>query len=431
MAYAAGARDISSPALATPEQVHAETLLLRLLDDPATTAAWKANEDRLSGVELARSADGSARLPHAVRAWTAGLAMRWLSADPAKPAILLSTDNTPRHWCGRDIPAMGAAGDNPDHVYRSAFIDGGGRYVIRGKIDLAHRPVQLGIEVVRGLPGKLAVSAASSGTKVKNQIDLITDDHIACDADGGFEVYLDRDETSGPNHLSTADEPLTLIIRDVLADWREKPAWLEIERLDPPGIAPFTYEEVRERVLSDLPGYLDFWTGFPLRWMGGVKPNGFAAPVARDGGWGYQAGVRFSHAPGQLTLVRMSKGLARYLGAQVCDPWFLSLDARRHVTSLNHAQAVSADGDSFTLVLSAEDPGVVNWLDTGGLHDGMSVLRWQAVPPGERVEDMLLDVRVMDRATLDSGYPDLPRLSAAGRRDQRARHAAEYALRFE
>ena len=56
--------------------------------------------------------------------------------------------------------------------------------------------------------------------------------------------------------------------------------------------------------------------------------------------------------------------------------WFELVEPTGRVASLNHRQlAISADG-RLRVVVSARDPGVPNWLDTGGRPVGLLTLRW-------------------------------------------------------
>ena len=53
-----------------------------------------------------------------------------------------------------------------------------------------------------------------------------------------------------------------------------------------------------------------------------------------------------------------------------------SYDYRYTTTSLNNRTAArSADGD-WVLVIPPTDPGVPNWLDTGGRREGYMLVRW-------------------------------------------------------
>jgi hypothetical protein len=143
------------------------------------------------------------------------------------------------------------------------------------------------------------------------------------------------------------------------------------------------------------------------------------------------AGVRYDLKPGEVFLLTLKQGRAAYLGVQTADPWFLAADARRHTASLNTSQAEPNGDGTYTYVVAAEDPGVANWLDTGGLSQGLALPRWQAVPAGEPVKDYLLEARRMSRAELDRSYLGLKRLSEPERTRQRLRHAEEHALRFQ
>ena len=48
--------------------------------------------------------------------------------------------------------------------------------------------------------------------------------------------------------------------------------------------------------------------------------------------------------------------------------------------SLNNTQALASSDGSFRYVISARDPGIHNWLDTGDIHEGGLFIRWQTLP---------------------------------------------------
>ncbi|MGO9342465.1 MAG: DUF1214 domain-containing protein [Acidimicrobiales bacterium] len=65
-----------------------------------------------------------------------------------------------------------------------------------------------------------------------------------------------------------------------------------------------------------------------------------------------------------------------YWGLTTTTAWMESLDYRYTTTNLNnHTAERSADGD-WRLVISPVDPGVPNWLDTGGRREGYMIVRW-------------------------------------------------------
>jgi hypothetical protein len=59
--------------------------------------------------------------------------------------------------------------------------------------------------------------------------------------------------------------------------------------------------------------------------------------------------------------------------------WFVTFDCRTRHSHLNSVQThLSADG-RLHVALSANDPGVPNWLDISGQTQGFIFLRWQGV----------------------------------------------------
>ena len=65
-----------------------------------------------------------------------------------------------------------------------------------------------------------------------------------------------------------------------------------------------------------------------------------------------------------------------YWGLTTASAWMESLDYRYTTTCLNnHTAERSADGD-WRLVISPRDPGVANWIDTGGRKEGYMIVRW-------------------------------------------------------
>jgi len=156
--------------------------------------------------------------------------------------------------------------------------------------------------------------------------------------------------------------------------------------------------------------------------MGALKPNSFAAPKKCLGGCGFVAGLRFQLAPDEAAVVTTTQGAARYTGLQIIDPWMIAPDARRSRCSLNVTQATpNADG-AFTYVIAQADPGVANWLDTPGLHDGFGIMRWQNIPADMTSDGLIHEYRVIKRADA-AALPGIARVTAKQRRQQLAARA--------
>ena len=89
-------------------------------------------------------------------------------------------------------------------------------------------------------------------------------------------------------------------------------------------------------------------------------------------------GGRFVLAEGEALVVTVHEPDTPFLywGLTTASPWMESYDYRYTTTNLNNKTAErSADG-SWRLVIAPSDPGVANWLDTGGRLEGYMLVRW-------------------------------------------------------
>jgi hypothetical protein len=53
-----------------------------------------------------------------------------------------------------------------------------------------------------------------------------------------------------------------------------------------------------------------------------------------------------------------------------------SFDSRYHKVCVNSAQAELNDDGGWTIYVCKEDPGLGNWVGTGGHNDGVVFCRW-------------------------------------------------------
>ena len=426
------------PWLATPAQVTAERMLLALLKDPAIKRLQAEIRTELAASPRARTIPDAARmLDGAVAQWTNSLIFAELVKDTARPAFLWGTDDTPRDWLGHHLGGVGTSGDNPDNIYRTAGIEGGGRYEILGRYHPESRPTQVLIEVHNtdiARPSTMMTPTASGSGKAPepHAQTQISQDQFVVDGSGRFRITLGGQPDgswASPNHLAIPPSGFcTVGVRDVLADWKLRPSGLEIRRLDKVEAAPFGIAQVRERVLADLKDYIGFWSNFPNIWFGGLKPNAHSQPQQRPGGWGFVAGVNFHLAPDEAMVITTSPGGAKYTGFQLNDPWMIAPDARTHQVCLNTGQVTPDANGAVTYVIAASDPGVANWLDTTGFRDGFGILRWQAVPPGLTNDGLIRSVRVI-KLTEAAHLPGVAKLTPAERRTRVAARKADYETR--
>lgn len=424
------ARRAAMPWLYSPDQLQAELWLLRLIRDPAVKAIQARLRAELAAGERSKMADAAATLDNAIALWSNSLIFAALIHRPTRPVFMWSTDDTPREWLGHKLPGVGTSGDNPDAIYRTAGIEGGGRYEIIGQYHRDSRPTQLLLEANAGdmaKPQNIMPTAGGQHADI-HSASMLSDKVIRTEANGSFRITVSSEATGGPNHMQIPASGYALIgVRDILADWTLRPARLTIRRLDPVRPEPWTYASVRAQVLADLEGYVRFWSHFPDIWFGGLKANAHSEPMQRPGGWGFVAGLNFHLADDEAMLVTTRRGGAKYTGFQLNDPWMIAPDARLRQVCLNNSQAVASGDGSTSYVISKTDPGVANWLDTCGMRDGFGIIRWQNIPDGLTKDGLIANMKVIKLAEVAA--LGLPMVSPQHRREQVAARFAAYSTR--
>lgn len=305
---------------------------------------------------------------------------------------------------------------NPDNAYQMALLEPGASYRISGPRG-SH--LQLYLQILDD-PTVTALGQSRGAFDVNA---------LGIEAGEDFGLYLggaERDE----HWLPLASDAKALIVRMTFADWERKtPSALRIERLD--GAVPPAADGAAsrlDRAAAPLDGAVRLWLGsFAKRMESGTRANQMNPLRPTPGGLAgqYSSSGRFELADDEALVITVSRSPVQYQGIQLGDPWFVSPDWARGQVSLNHAQArTDADG-KLRFVVSRRDPGVQNWLDTGGLSRGYVFMRWQGAT------SKLTDVhgpsaRRVKLAELPGALPaDTPRFDARARAEQlRARRFA-------
>jgi hypothetical protein len=94
-----------------------------------------------------------------------------------------------------------------------------------------------------------------------------------------------------------------------------------------------------------------------------------------------QSAGYFQLADDQALVVTVDPGSAGYFVLPVTNDWTISNDYWNQQTSLNDSQAIPNSDGTYTLVISKTDPGVANWVSTGGLNQGTISMRFQDLDP--------------------------------------------------
>ncbi|MDB6063378.1 MAG: hypothetical protein JWM78_3481 [Verrucomicrobiaceae bacterium] len=408
--------------LATQDQKEVESLALRLIEAPAVRAAREVGRQQLLADPAIKLNSGRLGLERALDQWTLALAMREANSDRARPKIIWNVDNTPRRWFGHIYTGAAVAVDNPDNANRDIPIDGDSEYEILGRFD-SNRSANFSLKLEDELDDHAGIGPHRF---------MLTSQQIVTDANGHFRITVSKESAEGrTNHIQTLPGNLTLYARDSLADWSQSPTALSIRRtagaIAPP---PRTESELIARVAQFLPTFIRFWAGFKDTFLGYPTPNAVVGPIGREASWGFLAGGRYQLSDDQALVITITDGGAAYTGFQVTDPWTIAPDPLYRQSSLNRTQrAVNNDG-SITYVVATRDPGVHNWIDSVGLHEGWFLLRWQGLPNGTSGDGLIRDCRAVKVADLEQYLPaGCPRVDLAERRAAIAVRAGLYATR--
>jgi hypothetical protein len=85
----------------------------------------------------------------------------------------------------------------------------------------------------------------------------------------------------------------------------------------------------------------------------------------------------------QALVLTIDPGGAGYFVVPVTNDWTITDNYWDQQTSLNNSpmQSVANDDGTYTIVVSPTDPGVWNWVSTGGLNQGTISIRFQDLDP--------------------------------------------------
>jgi hypothetical protein len=284
---------------------------------------------------------------------------------------------------------------NPDDVYYFAPLNGRYRYRIvgdRGTIRMVN--FQFG----RGMMGMVE----AVGQQHSSYLD---DEQLTPDANGRFEILLGKDrpdDFTGTFHAIREDVDY-VIVRMRSYDWgNEVDTRLAIECLDaPPVKRRMGIPEIDERLrgaltLSDRLCRLFF--GLQNGTLERCGKNKFELNTFEGIGLVQQFywTAVFDVQPDEALILETPIPNGRYWNVQLNDPYFNAIEFVYRQTSLNgHSARLDSDG-RFRAVISHEDPGVPNWLDTGGFSEGTIFGRWtqcDSNPLPELKKVKLADVR--------------------------------------
>lgn len=409
---------ISNP-IATEEQRAIERRALELLKHPDLQRTMQEVREHWLRA-AAPSAELRARFDAAFEEVMFCAAVWSLNQDPQHPKVVTITRLEHRIGDLR-VPGSRYGIDNPDSVYRVIPISGAERYLIRGRV-----PERRLTENYFAL-----WDANMHSVAVFNGKDLVLG------PDRSFTIEVDSDPPAGrANHIRSTAAAHEFYIRDVLLDWeRDRINTLSIEKLGAPKTPPKSEAEQVALTASFMRNYADH----TMRWNDQAlkKPaNDLAFAIDRDtdGALRNQLYVmgHFRIADDQALVLDVHTGGAAYFLAPITNHWGTTNDIVNRTASLNLSQLAPNPDGSYTIVIAMQDPGVHNWLDACGLHEGILTLRWAEFPNDRRTAETRAASRVVPLAQLRQSLPAGTKLvTAEERRAQLARRARSYAWRLQ
>lgn len=268
---------------------------------------------------------------------------------------------------------------NPDAVYYYTAVSGEGVYRISGY--RGNAPVA-GFAI-----GKNMIGMADPPGPGLNNYDL---DKLDINEDGSFEVIFsqERPKDHEGNWLYLHPDAKFILCRQFSYDWgNEQDVRLAIERLDSPTLKPAMSTAEVDRQLRELfGGYVGRLSKLCLAMVQGARDRGLThkmqmtsfADLGNASDWpqAYYECIYDLEPDEALILETELPHEHAYWNVQVIDSLWNQVDLVHRQSSLNGHQARLDSDGKFRAVISVQDPGVPNWLDTGGNCKGMLIGRW-------------------------------------------------------
>jgi len=218
----------------------------------------------------------------------------------------------------------------------------------------------------------------------------VSDRDLELADDGAFSFVLasaepTADELAGDPWVAIPKDASAVVVREYIADrTAEATAELTIEPLDLPELPDPPNDAALAEQLTSMA-----WTIAKLTTLHhSIKPELLAMPnqlvsaEAADLGAAdttpdnlYMLGT-FRLAGDEALILDLVPPPSRYWSVTIENIWHECIDAHRRRSSITNAAAVAGEDGRVRVVVAAKDPGVDNWLDTGGRHRGFVIIRW-------------------------------------------------------
>ncbi len=436
--------------LATPDQLAGEQTATRLANSPLVQLAklalkfgWRVAANNNFAAVGGPDQKNLAQLDQAVDEYANQAAMEVQLLDSNNPKIFQQV--APAHsWYGQDFAGSRIWYDNPDTIYRFVGVNTASSYVITGKFG-DKMPADTNFSVLTGLNGTTADNI--------NGKDLVVDPDNKT-----FSITVDSTPTAPgqTNHLYLPPGATLITTRNTLSDWTtQDPMSLSIQRVSGPpdslfsqlggfafpGIGPLVAgNQLLTQLVSIIPPLpaprllQSVETAAIMLLLGITGENQYMGVATNDAVTGKQKAPNvlsspdhnaaflatqlqsagyFQLADDEALVITINPGKARYFSVPVTNDWTITDNYWDQQTSLNIAQSVKNPDGTYTIVVSPTDPGVANWVSTGGLNQGTISIRFQDFDPASDV-----DPTVSSQVVKLNQLSGLPTVTAAERQAQ-------------
>ncbi|QZH62622.1 DUF1214 domain-containing protein [Mycolicibacterium farcinogenes] len=411
--------------LATEDQLAAEQQVSQIVNTPIVQlakvvlmAAWYVEAAKNFSVVRGPDWTNLSQLNEAATEYANQSATEFILLNSNDPKLLLQV-NPPHSWNGQDAGGTRIWYDNPDTVYRFTGINGASTYEIQGKIE-GYDPADPSTHPTSANTN-FSVLTGINGVTAQN----LDGEQLSIRDDGTFTIVVSPNAApgnpeQGMNYIQAPANSTILATRNTLGDWNtETPMTLTIEKTaGPPSslfsqIGGFAIPGIGETVVKN-PALMNLVSIIPafdqaplllsstetalLMLVTGISgentymtvatgatgtPNTLSQPQhnAQFLSTQLQSAGYFQLKDDEAMIITVDPGDAEYFVVPVTNDWTITNDTRNQQTSLNNSQAVKNADGTYTIVVSKNDPGVANWVSTGGLNQGTISMRFQGVDP--------------------------------------------------
>ncbi len=324
--------------------------------------------------------------------------LSYVGIDPDHPEFV------PTYNTGFNIAAP-----NPDYVYYGTPLDGKGVYRLRG-LKGSNRFTFMQMT---------GPSTGDPNTAKSSMFNHFRLDQVPAGLDGSFDFILSAERPAGyTGHWEKIDSRSTgMFMRSVAYDWlHERDPVVGIERVDKPvrRLRPTT-----ETTAAQLTSLVEFVKRNSMVWWKHMKDlqaknlwNRIdVEPWGTFPGQVYLEGLYRIADDEALVLETSVPDKCLYWSFLVGDMQFRTGDYANNQASINGFQAKLDSDGKFRAVIAKSDPGVANWLDTGGYNEGVIQGRWNVCDSAP-----VPTARVVKLSALRGTLPaDTPMVTAAER----------------